>query len=106
LAQILYNFSIGIFIFLIRVNDHKKRYSYQRENKPPKSSTATDFHASDGHQFLVKYIPLKSCAFRQSRPLTDESRPAVPIDCDQCGAMTGIAACCARNEAPWRQRRR
>ena len=43
----------------------------------------------------MKYIPLKSCAFRQSRPLTDKSRPAVPIDCDQCGAMTGIAACCA-----------
>jgi hypothetical protein len=32
LAQILYDFSIGIFTFLVRVNDHKKRYSYQREN--------------------------------------------------------------------------
>jgi hypothetical protein len=37
LAQIRYNFSIGIFTFLVRVNDHKKRYSYQRENKPPKA---------------------------------------------------------------------
>jgi hypothetical protein len=27
---------------------------------------------------------------------SDGSRPAVPIDRDQCGAMTGIADCCAR----------
>jgi hypothetical protein len=25
------------FYFLVRVNDHKKRYSFQRENKPPKA---------------------------------------------------------------------
>jgi transposase-like protein len=33
LTQILYNIFDWHFYFFVRVNDHKKRYSYQRENK-------------------------------------------------------------------------
>ena len=55
----------------------------------PKSSTATYFHASDGPQLLVKSRRIPTIATTHS----DESRTAVPIDCNQCGAMTGTADC-------------
>jgi hypothetical protein len=67
------------------------------EKKAPKSSTATGFHASDGPQFLLKSYPAKELRIPTiATTHSDRSRPAVPIDRDQCGAMTGIADCCAR----------
>src|SRR5262249_24153857 len=85
-----------IFTFLVRVNDHKKRYSYQRENKPPKAQQ---------RQILTHLMDLSSCEIYPAKKLriptiatthSDGSRPAVPIDRDHCGAMTGIAGCSAR----------
>jgi hypothetical protein len=46
---------------------------------------------------LVKSIPLKKLRIPTiATTHSDESQPAVPIDCDLYGAMTGIADCCAR----------
>src|SRR5262249_51657075 len=65
----------------------------------PKSSTATDFHASDGPQFMVKSFPLK-VAHSDNR---DHFFRWIATTCsesirDQYGAMTGIAGC-ARAES-------
>jgi hypothetical protein len=46
---------------------------------------------------LVKSYPAKELRIPTiATTHADGSRPAVPIDRDQCGAMTGIAGCCAR----------
>jgi hypothetical protein len=46
---------------------------------------------------LVKSYPAKELRIPTiATTHSDGSRPAIPIDRDQCGAMTGIADCGAR----------